>query len=313
MFRKLYRETWSVFLVPILFVLGCVNYESNDESYAHLVKRPNLSLSEQSTHGDSVVLHQALAEKYYSDRQYHLAVAEFSTVAELAPGDASAYEGLGRSYREMGEFDKAIKALEKGISITPQSYTSPIYAKLLCCKAVTCDMMGRHEEAIIEYEKATKFDPTNDTYYNNKGFSYLLQGQVEASISAFKKAIEINPNNKTAHSNLGYAYGLKGMYELALNEFKQAGDEAPAYNNMGYIYTTTGKLAEAIASYNNALKIDPSISSTYYNKGRTYELMGDIDNAIQAYQDFLKHTTKTSVAEEAFERIQALRRKKDKG
>ncbi|HHT9152403.1 MAG TPA: tetratricopeptide repeat protein [Candidatus Hypogeohydataceae bacterium YC40] len=295
----------------LLFVEGCSSYDSSyQESSANLVRKSNPSINNPNSYQDSVILHRALGEKYYSDRKYNLAITEFSTALEMVPGDAATYEGLGRSYREIGEFDKAIEAFERGSLLKPPTPTSPAHAKLHNSTALTYDMMGNHEEAITEYDKAIKLDPTNDSFYNNKGFSYLLQGQVEAAISAFKKAIETNPNNKTAYGNLGYAYGLKGMYELALNQFKLAGDEASAYNNLGYIYTKNGKLTEALESYNNALKLNPNIPNIYYNKGLAYELLGDTANAIQAYQEFLNSTTQTSAAEEAFERIQALKRKK---
>lgn len=307
----MYREADKISLIYLLFVLGCASYDSYGESYASLTKRTNPPVSEDTIHKDNLALHKALGEKYYSDRKYHLAVTEFSTAVGMAPGDVIAYEGLGRSYREMGELNRAIETVEKGLMLMPPSPTSTIHSRLYNTKAVTYDMMGKHEEAIVEFEKAIKLDPTNDSYYNNKGFSYLLHGQVEEAIAEFKKALEINHDNKTAHANLGYAYGSKGMYELALNEFKLGGDESSAYNNLGHIYTKDGKLAEAIEAYNNALKINPNIPNTYYNKGKTYELLADIDNAIQAYQDFLKYTTETSVAEEVFQRIQALKRKKE--
>lgn len=300
----MYRKIATVL---IIFASGCSNYNPYVESQANLIRKGNPSVSKQATYRESATMHKALGEKYCSDHQYHLAVEQFSMALEVAPGDAGAYEGLGRSYREQGKFDKAMEAFGKGIVLIPPSKTSPIRARLHNSKAVTYDMLGKHEEAIVEYEKAIKLDPTNDSFYNNKGFSYLLQMRTEEAVSAFRKALENNPNNKTAHANLGYAYGLKGMHELALIEFKLSSDEASAYNNLGYVYTKNGKLTEAIESYNNALKINPNISSCYYNKGRAYERLGETDNAIQAYQEFLKHTNSSSTAEEAFHRIQALR------
>lgn len=293
--------------LTLLSVSGCSTYEPHKESYAGLIRGGNVSAGAKGTYKDDAVLHKALGEKYYKDRQYHLAIEEFSRAAEASPGDADVYEGLGRSYREAGDFDKAIGALEKGIALLPPSGASRIRARLYNSKAITYDMMGRHEEAITNYDNAIKLDPTNDTYYNNKGFSALMGGQTDEAIFAFKEAIGINFSNKTAHANLGYAYGLKGLNELALNEFKLASDEASAYNNLGYIYFKNDNMAGAVGAYDNALRINPGMLSAYYNRGRAYELLGDADKAIQSYQEFLKHTTKSSEAEEAFNRIRTLR------
>jgi len=302
------RYVTAALMTLMLFVLGCSSYKPSGESIADVVRRGNPPVNKQDTYEQQAVLQRSLGEKYYSEDRYHLAIEEFSGAVEMSPGDVSAYEGLGRSYREIGEFDRAIEALNKGLALITTSSVSPIGARLHNTKAVTYDMMGRYEESLVEYENATKQDPTNDSYYNNMGFSYLLQGQTDKAISAFKKALEINPANKTTYTNLGYAYGSKGMYELALKNFKIAIDEASAYNNMGYIYAEHGKLTDAIESYNNALKINPKQHTTYYNKGMAYELLGDIGNAIQAYQEFIKQTTDVSAAEDAFNRIHALKK-----
>ncbi len=317
---------YKIILTLLLLVLGigCLNSARKEESYANLVRTGNPTVSGESSYQDTVVLHKALGEKYYSDRQYDMAINQFSLAIKMAPGDAAAYEGLARSHREIGEFDKALAAIERGLSIIPPTpQNSPVLARFHNTKAVTYDTMENHKEALLEYDKAIKLNPNSSAYYTNKGFSCLLGMNasskrmdklflLEQAITAFKKAIEINPNNKTAHGNLGYAYGLKGMYELALSEFKLASDEASAYNDLGFIYTANGKLAEALESYNNALKINPNTPAIYYNIGKTYELLGDFDSAINSYREFLKYTTNTSSAEEAFKKIQELKKKQEK-
>ncbi|MHC4357419.1 MAG: tetratricopeptide repeat protein, partial [Planctomycetota bacterium] len=309
--------------VAMLFVLGCSSYDPHKESFANVVKKGNIPVKERDTYRNDAVLQRALGEKYYKDQQYHLAAEQFTSVVEMTPGDVRAYDGLGRSYREMGEYGEAIEALNRGILLRPPSSTSPEFAIPYATKGVTYDMMGKHEKAVVVYETAITLDPTNDVYYNNMGFSYLLKAQELASsgkheeeskaykkaISIFKKALEIDQNNKSAHANLGYAYGATGMYQLAQKQFAAATDEAVAYNNMGYLYAQNGKLTKAIESYNNALKVNPNIASIYYNKGTAYQMLGDVDNAILAYQEFIDKTTNISSAEEAFKRLQKLKSK----
>lgn len=318
---------WAIFTLFILgniVISGCA---SNDSSYLGpgLPKSRNPSLSKETQYQDNQIIHKALGEKYYSEAQYQLAISEFSAALELDPNDAGAYEGLARSYRESGEFEKALESLDKGFAVISSS-NGPTYmlAILHNSKAITYDTMEKYEEALAEYNKAIKLNPTNDAYYNNKGFSCLLFMDtrkrrteklmlLEEAMTSLKKAIEINPNNKTAHANLGYAYGLKGMHELALNEFRQASDEASAYNNLGYIYAKNGKLPEALEACENALRINPNLPVAYYTRGSICESLGYTEKAMQSYQAFLKHTTDTQAAEEAFKRLKALERKDSKG
>lgn len=319
------RYVSTALTVAMLFVLGCSGYDPHKESFANVVKKGNIPIKERDTYRNNAALQRALGEKYYTDQQYQLAVEQFTSVVEMTPGDVRAYDGLGRSYREMGEYGKAIGALNRGLLLRPPASTSPEFAIPYATKGVTYDMMGKHEKAVVEYETAITLDPTNDEYYNNMGFSYLLQAQRHASlgeheeegkaykkaISIFTKAVEIDQDNKTAHGNLGYAYGATGMYKLAQKQFTAAAGKALAYNNMGYLYALNGKLTKAIESYNNALKLNPNITSIYYNKGTAYQMLGDVDNAILAYQEFIDRTTNVSSAEEAFKRLQKLRVRTD--
>jgi tetratricopeptide (TPR) repeat protein len=46
-------------------------------------------------------------------------------------------------------------------------------------------------------------------------------------------------------------------YQEALEMFKKGGDEAAAYNNIGYLYLIEGKYDEAIKSFEKAVEINP--------------------------------------------------------
>jgi tetratricopeptide (TPR) repeat protein len=48
-----------------------------------------------------------------------------------------------------------------------------------------------------------------------------------------------------------------GRYEEALEVFKKNGDEAAAYNNLGYVFMIEGKNKEAIEAFEKALEIKP--------------------------------------------------------
>jgi tetratricopeptide (TPR) repeat protein len=48
-----------------------------------------------------------------------------------------------------------------------------------------------------------------------------------------------------------------GKYGEALELFKKSGNEAEAYNNLGYIYLLEGKNKEAIVAFEKALDLSP--------------------------------------------------------
>ena len=55
-----------------------------------------------------------------------------------------------------------------------------------------------------------------------------------------------------------------GRYEEALEVFKKSGDEAAAYNNLGYIFMIEGKNKEAIEAFEKALEIKPGFYTKAY-------------------------------------------------
>ena len=60
----------------------------------------------------------SLGQKFLLDLEYDKAVAEFQAVIDIEPKNVDAYIGLADAYIGMGEEEKAIETLEKGLSET---------------------------------------------------------------------------------------------------------------------------------------------------------------------------------------------------
>ena len=121
--------------------------------------------------------------------------------------------------------------------------------------------MGRHEDAVIHYNKVIGLKPAFAEVYSNLGASLNELDRNEEAVKAFNKAIELKPNFHEAHNNLGNALNALDRYEEAITSFNTAIDfkldYVEAYNNRGTSLKAVGKLDEAIASYNTAIKIKP--------------------------------------------------------
>jgi tetratricopeptide (TPR) repeat protein len=65
-------------------------------------------------------------------------------------------------------------------------------------------------------------------------------------------------------------------------------DEAVAHYNLGNAQADTGDLDGAIASYKNALELDPAYASAHYNLGNALKDTGDLDGAIASYKKALE-------------------------
>jgi hypothetical protein len=76
-------------------------------------------------------------------------------------------------------------------------------------------------------------------------------------------------------------------YRNALNIAPQLAAEV--YNGRGIAFAEKGDLDKAIADYDRALELTPSIGMIYYNKARACQRAGRIKEAIDAYRSFIHY------------------------
>jgi tetratricopeptide (TPR) repeat protein len=97
-----------------------------------------------------------------------------------------------------------------------------------------------------------------------EGRIYRETGQIDEAIGAFNRAIrEAHGFQPEAHVGIGRVYEDKGQYDLAAREFKIATDqlfdtEPIIYQMLGAAFEKTGKNQEAIAAYENYLRLAPN-------------------------------------------------------
>jgi len=118
--------------------------------------------------------------------------------------------------------------------------------------------------ALSEIEAARRARPIYAEASAVEGRIYREAGQTDEAIGAFNRAIrEAHGFQPEAHVGTGRVYEDKGEYELAAREFKIAVDqladtEPIIYQLLGAAYEKTGSNREAIAAYENYLRLAPN-------------------------------------------------------
>lgn len=84
----------------------------------------------------------------------------------------------------------------------------------------------------------------------------------------------------------------QGQIEDAIAEFEEAirldPDNALAHFNLGVAYQYQGKLDQAVAEYQEAISIDPDYAEAHNNLGIAYDDQGKPDEAIAEYQEAIR-------------------------
>jgi protein O-GlcNAc transferase len=102
------------------------------------------------------------------------------------------------------------------------------------------------------------------------------------------RAVALKPEFAEAHNDLGVVLGAQGKVAEAIACFEQAvtlkPDYAQAHLNLGNALKTLGKLDQAAAGYEQALAIDPKLGIAHYNLAATRNQQGRIGEAVAHYR-----------------------------
>jgi tetratricopeptide (TPR) repeat protein len=110
----------------------------------------------------------------------------------------------------------AEREFRRGIDLNPNySNGHHWYAEFL-------SLVGRHQEAISESQRARALDPLSDIVNTWVSSRYFFARQYDRAIEEGRNAVEIAPNFAPARLVLGQAYEQKGMFAEAIAELERA-------------------------------------------------------------------------------------------
>ena len=146
---------------------------------------------------------------------------------------------------------------------------------LLALAVAGCDKPVQPNDP-ANYQTVTA-DPRRNTELasklNAKGLEELKERDFAKAEKIFKEALQADMFFGPAHNNLGTAYYEQQKYYLAAWEFDYAQKLMPhkpdPKHNLGMVMEAVGKYDEAIAHYEEALKIAPDDPETIGNLART--------------------------------------------
>lgn len=145
----------------------------------------------------------------------------------------------------------------------------------------------KHQEAIVDFDKAIELDSKSVFAYNNRGVVKVEVGDYQGAILDYDKVLEINPQFVSAYKNRGVAKSALGDDEGADEDFATAQrldlQYADAYTYRGSAKSELGQYHEAISDYDEAIELDPQNVLAYYNRGNAKSALGDYQSAISDY------------------------------
>jgi tetratricopeptide (TPR) repeat protein len=185
-------------------------------------------------------------------------------------------------------------------------------------EGVTLSNEGKHDEAIAKFQEVIAAAPTCAECYANIGTVQAQAKKYEEAEAAYKKAIELKPDFGEAYNGLANVYNSQKKFDLAAEASKKAMDlasaapagaagttgAAPAGNasasfNQGVILWNAGKIPEAKAQFEQAVKLDPNLADAQYWLGMALLNGGNTAEAKPKFETYLKLAPTGQYAETA--------------
>ena len=220
---------------------------------------------------------------YHNQGHFEKAIQYYRQAILLKDNDPIYFENIGLAHEKLGKIEEAAAYYEKAVACEPNNTAG--YLNRL---GVLWHDHGDLEKALNYYNQAIAKEE-RALYFENRGLAWQRLDQKEHAEADFKKAIEVAGADKDAYQNrLAFFYINNQAYEQAIPLCLQAIELNPQPNyfeNLGYAYEYSGQLDAALDAYQEALEKATDRRDVYFNRiGVFYYNLGQLEQAISFYK-----------------------------
>jgi len=320
---KNFVPVWILFILS-LFLSSC---QSANEKKGTSEQNSTATPSELGSLNEKILSDSLNPEHYYLRSLYYLgqkdinkALGDINKAIQLDEKNSDYFVALSEIYLSMGRVPNCLEALKKAEEL------DPVNNKALLKLAEVYLILKDYKNTFEYTRRALDLDRINPVAHFYRAYAYMEMGDSSLAIQNFQAAIDQDQNYYDAYLELGAlysaqknplaagylqtatriepgrgeAYYLLGMayqeqenipkaketYEKLLTvsqDFKEA------YYNLGFINLVyLNDFEEAVRFFTRAISLDPKYTDAYFNRGYSYELMGEYESARKDYQKALE-------------------------
>jgi TolB-like protein/Tfp pilus assembly protein PilF/class 3 adenylate cyclase len=198
------------------------------------------------------------------------AIDYFNQALAKDPNDALAYAGLADAYSSF-VFPLGVVAPQE---VMPKAKEAALHALAIdnalgeahaSLAYITFFYVWDWAAAEKEFKRALELNPNNGDTHHWYSHYLMGQGRIEESLIQSKRALELSPFDILFNVHLAWHYLYARQYDQALERIEKTIEMdknfAQAYPWLGLILEQEGRYAEAIAAFQNAIRLFPGGSS----------------------------------------------------
>ena len=233
-------------------------------------------------------LHRGRLEAQLPSRQSLLRLDDFGFAASAVPLDAQALKGWGDALAAQGKLPEAISYYDQALSISHDQFP-----EAFASRAEAYHAMGRHQEAIRDYQEALKRLPTRACWHTALGDVYARLGRDAEAFQAYERAIELTPSDPQAYLSLAHLSRRRKYWNRAIDAYRMAElfgcRQAELYWGRGEALLARGLHSQALADFERALSIDPADARASWGRARALWRAGQAGAALGEVLQTVRH------------------------
>lgn len=210
---------------------------------------------------------RALGDSFMLKNEYRKALKEYLVSLMIEKNNVLAYKGASKAYKNLKEYDKAIKHLKSARDV--YGFDSEIYYEL--------------------------------------GLNYLLRADNCNARKNFIRTIKLEPDNKNAQIKLALTHELSGEEDMAVLVYNTIIERnptfIPALSNLASLYIEQEKFEDAIILFKKILKINEEYYRAHLGLGLCFDKLGEYIYAIRHYKKYISKKPHSQTARSLAGRI----------
>jgi len=145
----------------------------------------------------------------------------------------------------------------------------------------------RHADAIALAERVVAATPQRSDAWNALGVALRAGGQPREALGCYRRALELAPEDIAATANMANATKDLQRYAEAVALHRRVIARQPdstAWTNMGVALHDGGMLAEALAAFEQAIRLNPENASAQFDRSQVLLRMGRFEEGWPAFE-----------------------------
>ncbi|HIK06663.1 MAG TPA: tetratricopeptide repeat protein [Trichormus sp. M33_DOE_039] len=238
------------------------------------------------------------------EKKYEEAIAACNQAIGLKPENAEIWVERTEILIKQTKYSEALVSAERALRLQPK------YSLALAQRCQALLNLNKYAEASAACDLALRADgnwgeSTAELAWYNKGLAESKLGQFYAATVSFNRALNLNSQNSLALvgkcqalSNSGRLYEAIDACDAAIKANSNWGDNSPAiaWYHKGLAQQKNGQIEEAIASFDQAIAMNPKDVDIWITHGQALATVGKPAQASVSFEFAVKLSPNYSLA-----------------